>query len=108
MGLPAVASQQAIQLAGNLNANQARVGLATGAANDIADKLSKLPQSTAPSELTSFGARDKLPSDITKEVLKVVDNKRLVGSVTLIGKTPTGQGIANAADLELAQYDKLN
>ena len=107
-GLHQVSVQQSQKLEEMVKDNAARVASANATASDLASRLSSLPQPKPPEDLASLGSRNKIPQDLTHSIAEVVDAHTMVGSVSLISGVPPSLGLANAADLELKEYEQLS
>lgn len=107
-GLPQVAAQLIKKLDENLIANSAKVSLAESTTTDMRSQLSKLPQPPPPADLASLSGRNRLPQELASSVGQAIDPLSIVGTVSLLGKNKSGQGLANAVDLEFKEYDRMD
>ncbi len=107
-GAAEVAKNQLQQLATNVAANNEIRGRALSAQIGVATRLSQLPPQTKSISLAEIAARNQFPPDVSRRAADAVDTRHMVGSASLAGDRRNVDGIANAADLLLTRYEKLD
>ncbi|WP_147440702.1 hypothetical protein [Paraburkholderia sp. RAU2J] len=105
-GLAQSTQQTGDMISTNLGAVGEKLKLATDGAKNLDARLSALGVADAPSGESSLAGREVLPVEVVRAATLAVDSARLVGQESLAGSAPNG--LSNAADIELGEYDKLD
>lgn len=107
-GLSAISAQQMKLLAQHAARNKETSNSASAVASQLHERLVQLPAPASPTDLSALSGRNGLPAELVQGVSKTIDPHLTVGAVTMLGKSKTGQGLINAVELELKEYDKLD